>query len=147
MPEQGARIGRSGGHTVERTTMAAGVTRRRTAASMRSAYHSSAVISIRLRPTRAYLPPRQAPSHNSTAQARTAPVGPPRGPFACVTPKGHVHGRCQKAHLRAELGWPNRLRRQSPQQERSNGKERASSQHACRRWTACLGRAVKNSNG
>src|SRR5215217_2923350 len=29
-------------------------------------------------------------SDSSTAQARTAPVGPPRGPFACITPKGQI---------------------------------------------------------
>jgi hypothetical protein len=44
-------------------------------------------------------PPWQAPSDSSTAQARAAPVGPPRGPLACVMPRGQVHGRCRKAQL------------------------------------------------
>ena len=36
------------------------------------------------------------------AQARTAPVGPPRGPFAWSRPRGQVHGRYWKAQLRVE---------------------------------------------
>jgi hypothetical protein len=47
-------------------------------------------------------PPWQAPPEDPTAQARAAPVGPPRGPFACGTPRGQVPGRCRKAHLRVE---------------------------------------------
>jgi hypothetical protein len=72
---KGARIGRSGGHTV-------GVDHH----GCRQVPH----------------PPWQAPPEDPTAQARAAPAGPPRGPFACGTPRGQVHGRCRKAHLRVE---------------------------------------------
>src|SRR4029450_11414368 len=51
---------------------------------------------------RSRIPPWQAPPGDPTAQARAAPVGPPRGPFACGTPRGQVHGPCREAHLRVD---------------------------------------------
>src|SRR4029450_7915891 len=84
---KGARIGRSGGHIDldggDPTTAAP---------SSRSAFPRPEPLS----------PVGKRPSDSSMAQARTAPVGPPRGPFACVTPRGQIHGRYWKARLRVE---------------------------------------------
>ena len=77
-----------------------------------------------------------------------APVGPPRGPFAYVAPRGQLHGPCQRAQLRAEPGSA-KPAYADPSARHPNGKDQASSPHArspLHRRIGSLGRLVKNPN-